>query len=198
MAAAKGSSGGHQRHGGRGWELGGAIVRWVGVLAGVAVLAACSASGHSAAPATTAGVAAVDQACPLTRAEAVRVLGPRAAADRPPAASGIEQPTERCEYAADGASLQLTVFAGGTVLDQLKVMLSQATPAAELGPEAYCHAGPGSSLTAITCIFLKDADTYVLGLLVPNGRGGAGARQGVRAVADAISRTAVATTSTSS
>jgi hypothetical protein len=167
-------------------------------MAGVAVLAACSASRLPAAPATTSRAVAVDPGCPLTHDEAVRVLGSRAAADRPPVASGVEQPTERCEYAADGASLQLTVFAGGAVLAELKLMLSQAMPAAELGPEAYCHAGAGSSLTAITCIFLKDADTYVLGLLVPNRRGGADARQAVRAMADAISRTPSATTSTTS
>jgi len=178
----------------RGHERGRALVG-AALLAGIVVLSSCSSGTHrSSAPATTV---AVDPHCPLTRADAVKVLGPKAVADRPPVASGVEQPIDRCEYAADGASLQLTVFTGGTVLDQIKQVLTKATPAAELGPDAYCNAGPGTNLTAITCIFLKDSNTYVLGLLIPNSRGGTNAHQQVRAVADRLSRAPSATTTTS-
>jgi hypothetical protein len=190
MAASRQGSGRCRRGQERGRALLGAAL-----LAGVVALSSCSSGTHpSSAPATTV---AVDSHCPLTRADAVKVLGSKAAADRPPVATGVERPIDRCEYAADGASLQLTIFTGRTVLDQIRQVLTKATPAAELGPDAYCNAGPGTNLTAMTCIFLKDADTYVLGLLIPNSRGGATARQQVRDVADRLARAPSVTTTTS-
>jgi len=167
------------------------------VVTAALLLVACSSTTHGSARSTTTPAVAVDPRCPLTRADAVAVLGDRAAAAQLPLLSGVEKPIDRCEYAAGGGSLELTVFAGQGMLAQLRQILAKAELAPDLGPGAYCNDGKGDKQAAITCIFLKDGNTHVLGLLVPNAQDTASVRSRLRSVARAIASAPTGTTSSS-
>jgi hypothetical protein len=165
---------------------------------GVLALSSCSSgSSHSARAGSTSTTSVTDPRCELSGAQAVTVLGSKAKLAAPPGNLGVPKPIARCEYAAGGATLQLSVYAGAAPLAQFRQLLSTAPPAPELGPDAYCNAGPGTKLTAVSCLFLKDSNTYVLGLLIPNGQADASTRDHVRSVADAIARSSSGSTTTS-
>ena len=119
-----------------------ALVLLVVVQVGALALTACSSAGNRAAPATTA-TAVGDPHCALSSAQAVVVLGPRAAPAGPPQVTGDPKPMSRCEYAANGATLQLSVYRGPARPRPVQTDPEQGAERARARPRCVLQLRPG-------------------------------------------------------
>lgn len=140
-------------------------VRTAGLV--VACIAAGSCQGGSsvrAAPPSATGVSA----CALSMTDARALVGPNAAPGRPGALTGLPNPLQRCQYDGGGRSMQLTAFTGSAIFTRFSTITGAAGHVApELGPGAYCSDGRGESQASVSCFFLSEGNTYILGLDLP-------------------------------
>lgn len=133
----------------------------------VVAVAACGSSGDSSSSAPT--TVPVDPTCALTPAAAQRILGAGATATQAaPLGDAVGAPISRCQFQVGSTILQLTVFSGGGMLEQLKTIMGKAEPAPDVGPGAYCEAHQGVTDASTSCVFLNGSDTSVLSLSLPN------------------------------
>ena len=100
--------------------------------------------------------------------DARALVGPNAAPGRPGALTGLPNPLQRCQYDGGGRSLQLTAFTGSAIFTWFSTITGGAGRVApELGPGAYCSDGRGESQASVSCFFLSEGNTYILGLDLP-------------------------------
>jgi hypothetical protein len=146
-------------------------------LVGLGSLAGCSSSsgpnatGRTRSTGTTArsaGPTVPARPCLLSAEDARALLGVAAKAAAPPPLTGVQKPVSQCLFAApSGSSVELTTFTGTEMFSQLAILVPNPEVVADMGDRGYCGGGPGTDLASFSCLFVKNASTYVLAVQVP-------------------------------
>lgn len=146
----------------------------VAVAMAVVLVGACSSSSPSSSSrSSNRAQSSVKSACLLTAADAEALLGASVKEAAPEPLTGIAAPTSRCLYnGPSGSSVELTAFKGTDLFTQLSRLVGNATAVAGMGESGYCGGGQGPTLASYSCLFVKNASTYVLAVQVPNDQDG--------------------------
>ena len=130
------------------------------VVAVIACLALVGCGGDSPEPEPIA----LDEGCPVSADTASNVLGADVNETTPDSIPGMPTPRLRCQYSGEDASLQVSVFDGDEVLQQLGVVEDGPDAVELLGTRSACGTSSGSETGGASCVFENGDQTYVVAL----------------------------------